>query len=140
MAPVNEDRELDAPWAAQIVERIHRGARGASAEEHVIHQHHRPAIHIKRDDRRMHFGGRLAPHVVSVHAHVQTPHRHRVRPDVLQDFDQPLGQVNAAPLHPDDGDGLAIIVSLRDLMANPCQDAMDGGSVQNDGFLRHDLL
>src|SRR5665647_2048106 len=47
MSAVNQHDELDFFWPAKIVERIHRGARRAAGEQHVVHQHHGFTGHIE---------------------------------------------------------------------------------------------
>src|SRR5450755_3357793 len=53
MAAVHQHGELDVFGPAKIIQRVHCRARGAAGEEHVVHQHHRPAGHIEGHAGRM---------------------------------------------------------------------------------------
>src|SRR5450432_1322864 len=50
MTTVNQHGKLNIFWPAKIVQCVHRRARRAASEEHVVHQHHRPSVHIERHD------------------------------------------------------------------------------------------
>src|SRR6266566_9926901 len=82
MASIHQDRKLDSPGPAKIVQRIHCRPNGAPAEEHIIYQHDGFAGHIKWNDRRLHVGGGPLIEVVAVHADIQTPCRYCLSPNI----------------------------------------------------------
>src|SRR6266567_2809895 len=67
MASIHQDRKLDSPGPAKIVQRIHCRPNRSPAEEHVIYQHDGFAGHIKWNDRRLHVVGDPLIEVIAVH-------------------------------------------------------------------------
>src|SRR5674476_445828 len=89
MAAVNQHDELDFFWPAKIVERIHRGARRATGEQHVVHQHHGFTGHIERHDGRMNGRRGALTQIIAVHAHIQNADGNGQFPDFRQNFSKP---------------------------------------------------
>src|SRR5436305_4741987 len=85
----------------------------------------------------MHLRGGLMPHIIPVHAHIEAAYRNWKTPDVIQDFGESLGEVNAASLDTYQDDGATLVVPFYDLVADSCEDAMNGRGIQDNGFLSH---
>src|SRR5438445_6191324 len=56
MAAIDQDSQLNTYGPAEVIQRIHGCADGASAVKDIIHQHHRFSGNVKRNDRGLNRG------------------------------------------------------------------------------------
>src|SRR5664280_864864 len=137
MATVTQHCELDFFWPAKIVERIHRGARRATGEQHVVHQHHGFTGHIERHDGRMNGRRGALTQIIAVHAHIQNADGNGQFPDFRQNFSKPECELVAHERNTHQHDLRADFVALGDLVRDARERALDGGGVKDDGGFRH---
>ena len=137
MAAVNQHRELDFFRAAKIVQRVHCRARGAAAEQHVVHQHDGLAGHVERDDGRVNRGSGALVQIVTMHVHVENTHRHGVVPDAGESLCESGREVVAANGNAYQHHVVAIFVALGNFMRNAREGALDRRGVEDDGGFRH---
>jgi hypothetical protein len=133
MTAVDQNRELDAPGAPKIVQRVHSRPHSPATEQNIVHQHHRFSGYIKWDNRRLDVGGGPPIQIITVHTHIQAASWHWMRPNSREQRAQPVAQRHAATLDPDHHNLPVRLVSFGDLMRNPGQRAMDGGGVEDLG-------
>ena len=98
MSTVDQHGQLNAPRAAEIVQRVHRRARRPPAIQHIVHQHDRLAGHVERDDRGLDIRGGSLAEIVPVHAHIQQTYRHGLAPYAGEQGAESVGQGDAASL------------------------------------------
>ena len=67
VAAIDQLGQLDAAGPAKIVQRVHRRARGAAAEQHVVHEHNGFAGDIEWDDGGVNFGRSVLIQIIAVH-------------------------------------------------------------------------
>src|SRR6266705_1988057 len=84
MAPANQHGELNIFRPAKIIQRVQRRACGASAEQHIIHEHDRFAVHVEGHDGGMNLGCGALIEIVTVHGDIETAGRHGVFPDFCE--------------------------------------------------------
>ena len=137
MATIHEHGELDFSRSSEIVQRIHRRPHGATAEEHIIHQHNSfardVAGNVRRADRRR---GVMAE-IIAVHGNVERTGSNGLCPDSAKDFRETLREMHAASLHADEQSVCAGFISLGDFVRDAGEYALDGRGVEDrDGF-RH---
>ena len=71
MAAIHQDCELDGPWPTKVIERVEGGTHGPSRIQHVVDEHHDPAIDPFRGDLcAAECPGWVQPQVVAVHGDV----------------------------------------------------------------------
>jgi hypothetical protein len=137
MAAVHEDGELNFLRSPEIVQCIHRGADRASAEQHVIHQHHGLAGHVEWNHGGMNGRRRALVEVIAVHGNIQRTGRHRLTPDAAEQSGQAFCQGHAAALDAHEDDVAADIVAFVNLVRDARERTLDGGGVEDDGGFRH---
>src|SRR5882762_4872549 len=81
MAAIDQHCKFDALRPAEVIERVHGCPDRASAEEHVIRQHHRLAVYIEREQCGLNSGRHPPVQIITVHTDVQSARRHRVAPN-----------------------------------------------------------
>src|SRR5512135_81030 len=122
MAAVDQDRELDGPRAAEVVQRVERGADRAPRVQHVVNQDNGLTVHAAgREVGAAQGTGRMQPQVIAVHCHVEGAARH-VEPLELTD----TGSEAACQRHPAGGDAeqddlVAAVRPFQDLVSDPGQ-------------------
>jgi hypothetical protein len=82
MSAVDEDGELDTPGPAEIVQGIHGGADGATAEEDVIDEDYGFAGDVEGDNGGENVWSGTLVEVIAVHADVEAACGDGVGPDV----------------------------------------------------------
>jgi hypothetical protein len=134
---IDQNRKLDAPGAAEIIERIHRRSRGPAPEEDIVHEHDGLIIDVEWNDGGMDLGRQLLVEVIAMHAYIEIADRHIVPPNISEQAAQPLPQMHSATLHTDDHHRPAVVISLGDLMGDARKHAIHGGGIQDNGPFRH---
>src|SRR5262249_3407 len=133
VAAVDQDGELDRLRAPEVDQRVHRGARGAAREEHVVDEEDAPAFDGEGDGGSLH-AGRLQAAVegVPLACAVDDPERNqRTALDLLQRTAQPLREVHAARADADQGQTLGVTVALDHLVRDPRERPLDGLAVHH---------
>ena len=131
MAAIDQDGQLDAPGPAEIVERIHGGADGASAEEDIVDEDDGFAADVEGDDGGLDVGSNALIEVIAMHADVERAERDGVGPDVGEDGAEALSEGDAAALDADEGDVGAGFVAFGDFVADTSEGALDGRGVED---------
>src|SRR5664280_2268324 len=134
-ATVDEHGEEDLPWAAEIEDRVHRGADRAPREEHVVAENHVAALDRERDlrlleDRR----GRDCREVVAVERDVEEPNGHL---DALRPRDlgrEALRERDATRADPDEGEAVGAALGLDDFTGHARDRASHAGRVEQPDF------
>ena len=127
MPAVDQDGELDRLRAAEVDQRVHRGAGRPAGEEHVVDEEDTPALDGEGDVGALD-AGRLqaAVEVVAVERDVDDPERHqRTALDLLQRAAQPLREVHAARADADEDQTLGVTVALDHLVRDPRERPLD---------------
>ena len=123
MAAVDEDREPDPSRAAQVRERVHRGADRPAGEQDVVDEDHRPAGDVEGDPRLVDLGRfRGEPDVVAVEGDVEGSDRDL---DALDRGDLPReaeGEVVPSVGDPDEDEAVRAF-ALDDLVGDPREGA-----------------
>ena len=130
MSAVDEHRELHCARAAELVQRVERGAGGAAGEQHVVDQHDDLPGDVgdlggpeRRDGPQ--------PDVVAVEGDVEHADRGL---DVLERGDRgrdPAGEGDAAGVEADEDDVVGAVVALDDLVRDPGQRPAEVGGVED---------
>src|SRR5271170_529687 len=137
MAAINQHRQLNFLWPAKIIQRIHRRARGAAAEQNIVHEHNRFAAYVERNFRWVNFWRGAAVQIVAVHGNVETADRNILFPDFRKNFSEPLCERHAAGGNPDEHDFGAVLVALGDFMRDARERALNRVGVEDDVRFRH---
>ena len=103
-----EDRAVVGPAA-----RVQSGARGATREEHIVHQNHGLILDVERDGglRRGLHRGRILQ-VVTMRRDIYSTHRRLHLLDAHDSVRQALGNGEAAALHADQHQSFDAVVAL----------------------------
>jgi len=137
VSAIDQDRELNAAGASEIVERIEGRASGAATTENIIDQHHGFAVEIEGDVSRVNFGCGLFMEVITMEGDIDGSQGHGVSTDVLQELMEPGGEMDAASLDADERDLLAVLVLFHDLVSDSGKNALDRAAVQDDVAIGH---
>ena len=129
MAAIHEHGQLNPSGPAEIVERVERRARGAPAEQYIVHQHHRLTGDVERNHGRTNLRSHLLAEVVAVHPHIQAPDRHRLSPNIAQEIRQSLRQMHTSALHAHQDDLCAQVIPLGDFVRDARQGALQRGGI-----------
>ena len=125
MAAVDQHGQLHAGRAADVHQRVERGADGAAGEQHVVDEHDRHAVDIERDLGGMYFGAEIRSEIVAVQADVQ-PAQGDLHPlDGLDALREPLRQQVAARDDAHKRQIAGALVGLEDLMRDAREGSVD---------------
>ena len=134
MAAVDQDRQLDARRAAEVHHGVEGAADGAARVEDVIDQHDALAVDVERDVRGVDLGREMGLEIVAVEADVEASERDVHPLDLADPVDELLGEQVAAGDDAHDGQVLASLVALEDLVRDARHRTRDGCLVHDDGL------
>ncbi len=120
---VDQDREFNASWPAEVQQGVERGAGCATAAQHIVDENDALPGNVERDLRRMNLGCQAAVEVVAVHGHIQLTDRDFTLPARSEPSGQLKRQVNAPGLNPNQHH---IRAPVRVPCSNPGRDALHG--------------
>ncbi len=123
MAAVDEHGQLDRRRAAEVGQRVQRGADGAARVEHVVDEDDGASLHRHRQVCRLDVR-RARGDVVAVEADVQGADGHALVLDLADRLRQAVRQRNAPRAHADKHDVAQAVVAFHDLVG----DAPDGAA------------
>jgi hypothetical protein len=138
-AAVDEGEEADGGGAAEVHQRVERGAGGPPGVDHVVDEDDPAVVHGERDVGGVDDGlAEPAAEVVAVHRGVEDAEGEADPLGGLDLLAEPLGEVHPARLHPHEGEplgGLGVVVEvLDDLAGEPVEGAVEVGLVQEAGL------
>ena len=135
MAPIDEDRELDALRTPVVEQRVDRGAHGPAREQDVVDEHDRSLLEVEVEMRGVDDGlgaGLARLEVVAVEGDVEVAERHLRAAQLADQGVKAGGQDGAAGVDPDQRDTLIAGVLLDDLVRDPHQGAAQIVAVEDD--------
>ena len=118
VAAVDQDRELHRAWAAELGERVERGADGAAGEEHVVDQHHDPPADVDGDLGGAERRDRAEADVVAVEGDVERADRDLTAFELLDGGGQAAGDRGPAGVEADEDEVVGAVVALDDLVGD----------------------
>src|SRR6266568_542619 len=126
MAAVDQDRQLHAARTSVIEKRIERCANGASGIQHIVAQHHVPALHVAAggagSDYRTHIRCRQ---VVTIKLNIEHASIYGTLFDTRNQLTQALCQRNSAPLDANESQVFAAITLFNNLMCQAHKRALN---------------
>ena len=129
VAAVDQHGQPHRLRAADVVQRVERGADGAPGEEHVVDEDDGLAVDAaRRDLGGQQRAGRLHPQVVAVHRDVERADRHVVPLDGGDPLGDPLGQRHAPAGDAEQDEVLGALVALEDLVGDAGEGPGDVGA------------
>jgi hypothetical protein len=137
VAAINQHGKLDAAGAAEIVESIHRRADGAATEENVVHENDGLAGDIEGNGGGVDVGSDAMLEVVAVQVDIKAAIGDGMFPDFGEERAEALREMDAAALDADEDDFGTVVIAFGDLVGDAGEGALQCGSVEDEGGIRH---
>ena len=126
MTAVDQDGQLDAARPPDVVQRGQRSTYGPAGEEHVVDEHHGPAVDTtSRDVRRQQCACRPEAQVVAVHRDVQAADQDLAALDLGHPFRQPRRELDTARRDAEQDEVMGAVIALEHLVGDPSECTVD---------------
>jgi hypothetical protein len=130
MTSIDEHGKLDGCRPAEVDQGVHGGANRAPGVKNVVDEHDGPVFDIEVDLGRLHRLRSRHFKVVAIEAGIEAADVDWLAFDSLQRHREPMSDLNAAVLEPDERQTLRATVPLEHLMRDASKSAPHFGCAQ----------
>lgn len=134
---IDEDGEVDAFGAAEIVEGIEGGAHGAAAAEDIVGEDDGGAVEVAGEVGGMDFGCGSVVEIITMQGDIDLAGGDGLTEQLGQFGGQPRGEVDAAFLNAEEGEAMGVGEAFSDLVGHTADGEAERRGGHQDLGMRH---